>query len=150
MVGGVGADGSRVTQRWVADFLEVSPSLVSKWCKPANVFITHRMISTKRKKRKRLGAGRPARFPAQEDLLYMAFYNRRVYQGLRVTHRWLRLRFKLILLSEQPEGWLTCKLSSGWSSRFCKRYQITDQAKTNKNCCLFPTGSLGSKDSILF
>jgi hypothetical protein len=132
MVGGVGADGSRLTQKAVADFLEVSPSLISKWCKPANVFITHRMISTKRKKRKRLGAGRPARFPAQEDLLYMAFYNRRVYQGLRVTHRWLRLRFKLILLSEQPEGWLTCKLSSGWSSRFCKRYQITDQAKTNK------------------
>jgi hypothetical protein len=126
------------TQKAVADSLEVSPSLISKWCKPANVFITHEMISRKKRKRMRVGVGRPAQFAACEDILYMAFYERRVFKGLRVSHRWLRLRFKLILMSEQPLGWLDCTVSSGWSSGFCKRYHITDQAKSNKK--LLPLG----------
>ena len=132
MVTQMDSNGQPVTQKAVADFLEVSPSLISKWNKPSNVFITHEMIARKKKRRKRMGPGRPAQFPACEDMLYMAFFNRRVYKGLRVTHRWLRLRFRIILHSEQPKGWESCTVSSGWSSRFCKRYEITDQAKTNK------------------
>ena len=60
------------------------------------------------------------------------FYNRRVYKGLRVSHRWLQLRFRLILMAEKPEGWETFKYSNCWSAKFCKRYRISDHAKTNK------------------
>jgi hypothetical protein len=41
-------NGQPVTQKSVADFLEVHPSLISKWSKPANVFITNEMILRKK------------------------------------------------------------------------------------------------------
>ena len=113
-------------------FYWISPSLLNKWKRPQNRLITEHHMRSRNRRRKRAGLGRPARFPEQEDLLYMMFYNRRVYKGLRVSHRWLQLRFRLILMAEKPEGWETFKYSNCWSAKFCKRYRISDQAKTNK------------------
>ena len=48
MVTQMDSNGQPVTQKAVADFLEVSPSLISKWNKPSNVFITHEMIARKK------------------------------------------------------------------------------------------------------
>ena len=40
----------------------------------ANVFITNEMIARKRKRRKRIGPGRPAQFPACEDMLCIGLF----------------------------------------------------------------------------
>jgi hypothetical protein len=62
--------------------------------------------------------------------LYLMFYNRRFYQGYRVGNRWLRKVMKALLFDAGID-WVTAKLGNGWVTGFCKRYGITDQAKTN-------------------
>jgi hypothetical protein len=76
--------------------------------------------------RLRLGV-RPPQFPEVEDLLYMKFIHRRLYQGLIVRDAWLRREFKRCLEEVQPDGWERAKVSKGWCYRFCRRYQITNK-----------------------
>lgn len=73
-----------------------------------------------------------AQFPGVEDHLYQKFVYRRQYQGLVVHDDWLRREFKRCLAEIQPRGWEQTKASKGWCYNFCRRYDITDQAKTNK------------------
>ena len=70
-------------------------------------------------------------FPEAETMLYYRFIYRRRYQALRVTRRWLRINFKDIRtnLGHDVDGWFP---SNGWCSRFCKRWSITSQCRTNK------------------
>jgi hypothetical protein len=62
------------------------------------------MVAAGHGDRKRVG-GRAADFADCEDLLYQEFYNRRVYQGLSVSYRWLRRHFWRLLRAEQPPAW---------------------------------------------
>lgn len=66
-----------------------------------------------------------------EDQLYIKFIYRRRFQALRVTRRWLRRTFKLCRaeLGHNVDGWFP---SEGWCTRFCRRYDITSQCRTNK------------------
>lgn len=67
----------------------------------------------------------------QEIQLYVKFIYRRRYQGLRVTRKWLRRNFKYTRAEagHNVDGWFPSK---GWCSRFCKRWEITSQCRTNK------------------
>ena len=65
-------------------------------------------------------------------MLYSKFVYRRMYQGLVVRDSWLRREFKRCLAVSQPQGWETAKASKGWCYRWCQRYDVTEQAKTNK------------------
>ena len=75
-------------------------------------------------------APRP-RWPAAETQLYMRFLYRRRYQALRTTNRWLKINMKDIRhnLGDDVRGWWPSK---GWATRFCKRWEITNQCRTNK------------------
>ena len=75
-------------QKAVAEDKGISVSLVSSWLKPANQLKAILMVAAGKGRRKRVG-GRAANFPDCENQLYRRFYDRRVYQGLRVSHRWL-------------------------------------------------------------
>jgi hypothetical protein len=88
------------------------------------------MVAAGHGNRSRIG-GRSADFEDCEDLLYRQFYSRRVYQGLPVSYRWLRRHFARLLRAEKPPGWGRAKISVGWAIRFCRRYRISDQVKTN-------------------
>jgi hypothetical protein len=63
--------------------------------------------------------------------LYLAFIYRRRYQALRVTRTWLKRNFKHIRQQQghNVDGYYP---SEGWCCRFCKRWEITSQARTNK------------------
>jgi hypothetical protein len=49
-----------------------------------------------------------------------------------VRDAWIQREFKRCLAEFWPAGWERAKASKVWCYRFCKRYDITDQAKTNK------------------
>jgi hypothetical protein len=70
-------------------------------------------------------------WPEAEFELYMAFIYRRRYQALRVTRSWLKRTFKHIRHTQghNVDGWFP---SEGWCCRFCKRWEITSQSRTNK------------------
>lgn len=72
-----------------------------------------------------------ARWPLAEYHLYMRFIYRRRFQALRVTRNWLRTNFKDVRssLGHNVDGYYP---SQGWCSRFCKRWEITSQCRTNK------------------
>ena len=63
--------------------------------------------------------------------LYMKFISRRRYQGLRVTRKWLRRNFKRTR-AEAGHDVAGYYPSGGWCSRFCKRWEIMSQCRTNK------------------
>jgi hypothetical protein len=67
----------------------------------------------------------------QEIQLYIKFIYRRRYQGLRVTRKWLQRTFKFTRAEagHNVDGWFP---SQGWCTRFCKRWDITSQCRTNK------------------
>jgi hypothetical protein len=67
----------------------------------------------------------------EEVQLYIKFIYRRRYQGLRVTRKWLQRNFKYTRAEagHNVDGWFP---SQGWCTRFCKRWEITSQCRTNK------------------
>ena len=106
--------------------------------KPARLWEWERRSETilKNARTRRLGGryavGFPSpRWPEAEFELYMAFIYRRRYQALRVTRSWLKRNFKRIrnLQGDNVDGWFP---SPGWCNRFCKRWEITSQCRTNK------------------
>jgi hypothetical protein len=107
----------------------VSPSNLAKWVKDKEfIFACARTRRLGGKKRFRPS---DAKWPYAELQLYVRFIYRRRYQALRVTKSWLRTTFKDIRhnLGEDVRQWYP---SSGWCSRFCKRWEITSQCRTNK------------------
>jgi hypothetical protein len=83
-------------QKAVAEDMEIDESQVSAWLKPASQLKAILMVAAGKGRRQRVG-GRGAKFPDCENQLYREFYSRRVYQGLRVSHRWLRRHMGRIL-----------------------------------------------------
>ena len=69
-------------------------------------------------------------YPEQEYALYLRFVWRRQYQQLRVTSKWLRLTMASLLIGVAPPG---TGYSKGWASRFCQRWSITSQCRTNNH-----------------
>ena len=90
------ADEAPFPQRAVAKDKGIHESLVSSWLKPASQLKAILMVGAGKGSRYRVG-GRGSNFPDCENQLYQRFYGRCVYQGLRVSHRWLRRHMGRIL-----------------------------------------------------
>jgi hypothetical protein len=114
----------------VAKEYKIHKSMVSRWV--ANSLHFESLEKKKDKARMKLGAGKHAQYPEQEDMLFDAVYIRRQLLGLWVDRYWLQDEMLEILRLTQPKGWQEFKCSSGWVSSFCRRYCITQQARTNK------------------
>ena len=77
------------------------------------------------------GYTRPPAYPDCEDELYIRFLFRRSALGYPTNHFWLMDEFARILEEVKPRGWQDFKCSYGWAVRFCTRYSLSTQAKTN-------------------
>ena len=116
------------TRTDVGATMGINASLFPKWEQQSDDIAI--MVAIGQGNRKRLNYT-PARFPDEEERLYVMFFNRRFYQGYRVDNHWLRWNMRALLRESKPPGWSAAKLSNGWLQGFCKRYSISDQAKTN-------------------
>jgi hypothetical protein len=72
------------------------------------------------------------KFKAQYDELYCKFIYKRKYKGEEVDKRWFRNTIKEIMNIQQPAGCRDFKASSGWLSRYLKRFRISRQLQTEK------------------
>jgi hypothetical protein len=78
----------------VADFLEISPGLITKWEQQRPLIEWMALHGHRHRLRASFKA---PQFPEVEDYLYMKFYYRRMYQGLVVRDAWIRREFKRCL-----------------------------------------------------
>ena len=65
-----------------------------------------------------------------EHMLYMRFVWRRRYLRRRVSRKWLRRQMRDIVKATTGKNF---GASPGWCSRFCRRWDITYQGRTNKH-----------------
>ena len=72
-------------------------------------------------------------YPDAELKLYGRFVWTRKYLRRRVSKAWLKHNMSNILKSDYGITTAEFRCSSGWSVRFCKRWGITQQCRTNKN-----------------
>ena len=70
-------------------------------------------------------------FKEAEVELYDRFLYRRLHHGLYVDGYWLKQEMTSILDIYKPTGWRSFKASNGWLYRFCLRWNISCQAKTD-------------------
>jgi hypothetical protein len=70
-------------------------------------------------------------FKEAEAELWCRFLYRRVHYGLYVDGIWLRAEMKTILAVFKPRGYLSFKASKGWLWRWCTRWGVSSQAKTD-------------------
>jgi hypothetical protein len=73
-----------------------------------------------------------ALFCEAERELHERFLHRRKVLGFFVDGHWLRHQMKKILKLFRPKGWKSFKYSNGWLYRFCTRYRISSQARTDQ------------------
>jgi hypothetical protein len=71
------------------------------------------------------------KFLEAENELHDRFLFRRRKKSLFVDNRWLRKEMKKILVVLRPEGYMDFGYSNGWLHRFCIRWRISGQAKTD-------------------
>ena len=107
----------------------VHESLLSKWQNNKVEIFTRartRACSGLRKYRPTGGM-----YPLAEAELYSRFMWRRRYLRLKTSKIWLRDNMLHILAT--TVGLTTFRASQGWCSRFCVRWEITSQCRTNKH-----------------
>ena len=114
-------------QKQIADDYGIDTSLITKWRKSE-----WDLLQAKNKKHTQLVQGSCVEFLQEETELYEIFLFRREVLGLAVDGLWLRFEFMKIHERDQPAGWETFKYSNGWVSGFCRRWEISSQAQTNK------------------
>jgi hypothetical protein len=81
-------------------------------------------------KRKHVKEG-PGAHPEAQTILYARFVWRRRYLRRRVNRRWLKKQFRQIL--RERYNVTDFVASNGWCSRYCRRWDITYQSRTNKH-----------------
>lgn len=109
----------------------ISEGTLSQW-NANSVTIFEKARTRKYGGKKSISAPNP-KWYACELKLYGAFLIRRRIKGRRTTYAWLRRRFKEIRRREGHEMAPDYFPSRGWCSRFCKRWEITYQCRTNKH-----------------
>ena len=70
-------------------------------------------------------------FQEAEVELYDRFLYRRTHHGLYVDGIWLKHEMISILAVYKPDGWEAFGASNGWLHRFCLRWNISSQYKTD-------------------
>lgn len=73
----------------------------------------------------------PARYPQEEDELYIRFLNRRIVKGYPANYWWLCQEMARICRESSPAGWTEGHCKIGWARKFCCRYSITLQCGYN-------------------
>jgi hypothetical protein len=117
--------------KYIAAQLGISDTSISRW-KTKEVEIFAKARTRKYGNKKSISEINP-RWPECEYKLYAAFLIRRRIRGRRTTYAWLRRRFLDIRRRAGHELPATYFPSRGWCSRFCKRWEITYQCRTNKH-----------------
>ena len=107
----------------------ISTSNLEKWMKQQDKIFSIARIPVMAGKAKACVVS--PRWPEAEMMLYLRFIYRRRYQAVRTKRSWLKRQMKECRrkLGDDVEGW---HASEGWCSKFCKRWQITAQCRTNK------------------
>ena len=107
----------------------VHDSLISKWAKGrAKIFARCLVRGGGRQRKHRTDGGR---YPMAEAEVYSEFLWRRRYLRLKTGKLWLM--GKMLECLDQPLGAAPFRASMGWCSRFCKRWNISSQCRTNKH-----------------
>lgn len=119
-------------QATIAKDFDIDTSLISKWKQQELDLFEANKVAKNRTKMQLPCEQSAAYFLAEEVELYECFLFYREVLGLAVDGLWLRLEFLTILENSKPIGWEEFRYSSGWVSSFCKRWDITSQAQTNK------------------
>jgi hypothetical protein len=117
--------------KFVALRERISEGCISKW-RAKRVLIYECARTRQYRNKKSLSKPGPAH-PEAELRLYAYFLIRRRIRGRRVTYAWLQRRYHDIRrreLGHDVRGWFP---SRGWCVRFCKRWEITYQCRTNKH-----------------
>jgi hypothetical protein len=104
----------------------IPQSLISKWAADRIQIFENALLNPAGRKNKSV----PARWLGAETHLYLRFLYRRTVKGLKVTRKWLKK--EMLGLLADVSGIHKKKMSDGWASGFCRRYQITKQARNNK------------------
>ena len=111
---------------------DINPSLITRW-KNQEWALLEAAKAPKQRGKEALAHQEPhVRYLYEELKLYERFLYQREVLGLRVDGLWLRIEFMKLLEDSQPPDWMLFKYSSGWLYGFCQRWEITDQAQTNK------------------
>ena len=82
-------------------------------------------------KRKKEKVEKRAQFATAEEELHNRFLCRRKV-GYYVDGHWLRHQMRKVLTVFKPIGWKKFTYSNGWLYRFCTRYRISSQARTDQ------------------
>jgi hypothetical protein len=72
-----------------------------------------------------------ARYPAEEDELYLRFLNRRIVKGYPCNLYWLVSQMREILRETKPPGWVEGHCKHTWAVAWCSRYSVTTQCGYN-------------------
>jgi hypothetical protein len=121
----------RKYQQDVAHELGIHPSMLSRWASKADDYFSE--LAKGRPHLEKMHPGPPPQYPQQEEELFTQFIIRRKFYGLAVDGYWLRAEFLRLL--EKYHGATAAedfRFSNGWVYRFCCRYDITSQCKTDK------------------
>jgi hypothetical protein len=117
--------------RFVALQNGIAESLISKWRRKKE-FILEKARTRSYGGKASVSISKPM-WPDCEFKLYCAFIIRRRIKGRRTTYGWLMRRFKDIRRRAGHDLAPAYHPSRGWCSRFCKRWEITYQCRTNKH-----------------
>lgn len=117
-------------KKFVSRKTGVSVDLLGRWLRQAD-FIYEMANTRKMGGKKSYTPLKSGKWHDAEVRLYVKFIYRRRFQALRVTRHWLRRNFKICRaeMGHNVDGWFP---SDGWCTRFCRRFEITSQCRTNK------------------
>jgi hypothetical protein len=116
---------------FVATQLGIDKSTISRW-KQDEVSIFEKARTRRYGNKRAVSYPKPV-WPEEEYKLYASFLIRRRIKGRRTTYAWLRRRFLDIRRRAGHVFPANYYPSRGWCIRFCKRWEITYQCRTNKH-----------------
>lgn len=109
----------------------ISKSTLSEWeADRAKIFDLAKTRGMAKLRKYRPSVGE---YPDAELKLYSRFLWRRKYLRLSTSRAWLKRNMSAILLSDYGLTEESFSASQGWCGRFCLRWGITQQCRTNKH-----------------
>ena len=130
-IDGLKKEGATNAAVQIAKITGISKSTLSEWEADRNRIFNlakTRGMAKLRKYRPSVGE-----YPDAELKLYGRFLWRRKYLRLNTSRAWLKQNMAAILLSDYGITKESFRNSHGWCGRFCIRWGITQQCRTNKH-----------------
>jgi hypothetical protein len=125
-------------QTWVALETGISKGLISTWDNHERHKIFESASTHGHATKRTNFESRGGIFPIAEELLYGRFIHTRQVDQLRVGHVWLKDQMRDIVARLNPDRADSAqiekfKAANGWASAYCKRWEISSQARTNNH-----------------